>query len=331
MKLLKILFLFILFSLIIIFVYLFLNFAGPNQRKDKERFVVGLTSTESEIISDLKVKGFIKNVDLFNLFLNIGNLHNKISPGAYLISDSENIYQLVKILTSGPYQKWVIVPPGKRKEQTALIIQKALNWDNSKVVEFINKAKEGYLFPDTYLIDVSFDSGQVIAKFTNNFNEKFDTQIQKNLLAQNIKNDTAIKIASLIERESGGDSDKPIIAGILWNRLNKNMRLEIDSTIQYIQATINCGLDSDSPQLTDCTFWPILKGGTLRLIDSPYNSYLNSGLPPTPICSPSLNSIKAVANSSDTGDLYYLHSSDKVIHTAKTYKQHLQNITDFLQ
>jgi len=82
--------------------------------------------------------------------------------------------------------------------------------------------------------------------------------------------------------------------------------------------------------LDNFDFWPMLGSGVVRTIDSPYNTYLNDGLPPGPICSPGIASIKAVANSTETDALYYLHSSDKQIHIAKTYKEHLENIEKYL-
>jgi UPF0755 protein len=157
--------------------------------------------------------------------------------------------------------------------------------------------------------------------------------LQKELLSQNIRNDTAVKFASIIERESGSDEDKPIIAGILWNRLNKKMRLEIDATVQYAIGSKEFSFLITNNQLlipNDFSFWQTLGPGIVRTVDSPYNTYLNDGLPRGPICSPSIESIRAVANSIETEDLYYLHSSDKKIHTAKTYKEHLENIEEFL-
>lgn len=316
-------------ALIISGILFYLQFSGPQKGSKEERFVIGIDASEEEIIKDLKERGFIKNKDIFKIVLTFKNWHKKIQPGAYSISKSMNAYQLAKTLVAGPYQKWVVIPPGKRKEQVALILQKTLSWSYSLARSFSNIAEEGYLYPDTYLIDVDADPQQVVQKLTSNFNEKFDADLQKELLKQNIRNDTAIKIASLIERESGGSEDKPIISGIIWNRLEKGMKLEIDATVQYAIASEI--LDEVGLQdLTDFNFWPKLGPGVVRMINSPYNTYLIKGLPPGPICSPSLESIKAVIYPAETDALYYLHSPDKKIHTAKTYKEHLKNIEEYL-
>jgi len=253
----------------------------------------------------------------------------RIAPGGYLLSKSMNAYELAQALAAGPYQKWVLIPPGKRKEQTAVILQKVLGWSDGIAQGFILAAEEGYLFPDTYLVDVDADPAEVISRLRVNFNEKFDAQLQKDLLAQNVRNDTALKIASLIERESGGETDKPIIAGIIWNRLNKGMRLEIDATVQYAMVTEDLKQKTTDPD--NFNFWPFLPAGVVRKISSLYNTYLHEGLPPGPICSPGLAAIKAAVYPAETEAFYYLHSADKQIHTAKTYKEHQENIEKYLK
>ncbi len=311
-------------------VLLALTFQGPRKSSDKERFVVGLNESEEETINGLREKGFLKSKRIFNLILTLKGWHGKIAPGAYQLSGSSNAYETAEALLAGPYQKWVVILPGRRKEQVALVLREALNWPADLVRSFIMVADEGYLYPDTYLIDVDSDAQEVVDKLKNNFNEKFNTpegELAKALLAQNVRLDTAVKIASLIERESGGDEDKPIIAGIIWNRLKKGMKLEIDATVQYALTTEDLKLKTK--EVTN--FWSALPGGLVRKVESPYNTYLHQGLPPDPICSPSIESIRAAAYPAQTDALYYLHSSDKKIHTAKTYKEHQENIEKYLE
>lgn len=326
---------FLIIFFLIIFYLFYSQFLGPGTSKESKRFVIRLNTTEQEIIGSLWEKGFLKNRTIFTLALTLKNWPREIEPGAYKLAESMSVFQLVDTLLSGPYQKWVVVPPSKRKEQVAVILQKSLDWPVGLAISFARLAEEGYLFPDTYLIDKDADPLEVITKFKNNFNEKFDAKLQKDLFEQNIRNDTAIKIASLIERESGGDEDKPIIAGIIWNRLLKEMKLEIDATVQYALAIQDCQLNLNKsdlwPLMANCNFWPKVTGQDLRTTKSDYNTYLYKGLTPGPICSPGLESIKAVAYPVKTDDLYYLHSPDKQIHTAKTLKEHQDNIEKYLK
>ena len=314
-----------LFSLVIFF---FSQGTGKNQ--PQERFVIALDSTNETLINHLNEKEFLRSKILFKLILFFKGYQDRVSPGAYRISKSMNAFELADALVSGPYQKWVLIPPGKRKEQTALILKKELGWSEALTANFIQIAEEGYLFPDTYLIEVDSDARETFQKLRNNFNEKFTGQIQQDLLAQNIRNDTAIKVASLIERESGGDDDKAVIAGIIWNRLEKKMKLEIDATVQYAKASQILHPQADNLDEVG-EWWSSVSPQDLRTISSDYNTYLFEGLPPGPICSPSLASIKAAVYPLETNALFYLHSADKKIHPANTYEEHLLNIEEYLR
>lgn len=349
MRVFRFLFFLIVFLSVLVGGIFYFQFSAPQKKYEEERFVVGIDTSETVVIDDLLKNGFFKNKKAFEFAMNIvcgekrtcpepldytqGKPGRRIAPGAYKISKSMNAFQLAKKLISGPYQKWVIVPSGKRKEQVALILKKALTWPDDMTLNFIRTAEEGNIGADSYLIDTDADPNQVWQKMSANFNEKFDSDLQKELFSKNIRTDTAIKFASIIERESGGAEDKPIIAGILWNRLDKGMRLEIDATVQYAIGTIEFAKYTVNNKINypdDFSFWEQLPGGTVRKINSLYNTYLYKGLPPGPICSPNIDSIRAVVNPAETDALYYLHSSDKQIHSAKTYKEHLKNIEEFL-
>lgn len=323
----KILKLFLIGIPIILLIFLYFQFIGPGGQKEKESFIVKPEATQSEIIDNLASQKFLKNKTVFSWLLIWRQ--KTVSPGAYLVSKNMNAYQLAVVLTSLPYQKWVVIPPAKRKEQVAIILKQTLDWPEEKTLEFIKIAKEGWLYPDTYLINTDYDAGQTYQKLFNTFNEKLGQDLPKSLLEKNIRLDTAIKFASLIEREYGSEEDRKIIAGIIWNRLDKGMRLEIDATVQYALTSQN--LEQTNFKIGDSfDFWPTLSGKNLRSISSSYNTYLNKGLPPGPICTPSIASIRAVAFPAETDALYYLHSSDKQIHTASTYKEHVENIRKFL-
>jgi UPF0755 protein len=109
----------------------------------------------------------------------------------------------------------------------------------------------------------------------------------------------------------------PLIAGIIWNRWQKDMKFEIDATIQYALGTPG-------------NWWPIIKPADYKL-DSSYNTYIHEGRPPTPICNPGLAAISAVIHPEETEYLYYLHDSEGQIHLAKTYEEHLENIEKYLK
>ena len=117
---------------------------------------------------------------------------------------------------------------------------------------------------------------------------------------------------------SWGPSDMPLIAGVIWNRLENDQRLQLDASIQYAKGKI------------DGQWWSVVTGTDIKNIDSPYNNYKYSGLPPTPIANPGLKAIDAVLNPTKTDCIFYLHDRSREIHCAVTYEEHLENIEKYL-
>ncbi len=299
-------------------------FGSPQKQAEPERFIIPLEATEQDTIQKLREQGFIKSEWGFNFVLDRKNLHGKIRPGGYKISKSMTAWEVAKVFTQEPYMKWVVVPEGLRKEQIAEILAETLGWNDQKKSDWVTKFTaikydyvEGVYFPDTYLISKDETPLEVSQRFINKFNEKFAPYADK-FTAANIKWTAALKIASIIQREAGGKDDMPFIAGIIWNRLNIGMKLEIDATVQYARGNTGDG------------WWsPITVAD--KEIDSPYNTYFYKGLPPHPIANPGIAAIDAVLNSTETDCLYYLHDPNKQIHCAKTYAEHLQNIEKYLR
>jgi UPF0755 protein len=229
-----------------------------------------------------------------------------------------NAWILADTLFRFPYQRWVVIPEGLRKEEIAEIAKKELGWSEETKEEFLANAEEGYLFPDTYLIQVANfkDAGRQAAKrMKDKFNEECQ-EIFKEFEKNNIRNDTAVILASVIQREAANEEEMPLIAGIIWNRLLKPMPLEIDATIQYIVGEPS-------------NWWRPVTPEEYK-IESPYNTYLHEGKPPAPICNPGLAAIEAVVYDQPNDYFYYLHNNEGQIHLAKTYEEHQANIEQYL-
>jgi UPF0755 protein len=317
---------YVILAAVIIFagILYFLFFAAPQGSVEPERFVVPLNASRSQAIQSLVDEGFIKSSFGFNIALLLRGKFGAIAPGGYKISKNQNVFQIAGILTAEPYMKWVVVPEGERKEQIADMLAQELDWSNQTKNEFLNEYaskgtdyKEGIYFPDTYLLPKDETGGQIAERFIAHFQEKF-APLYPQFTKQNVRWPTAIKIASLVEREAANENDMPLIAGIIWNRLLQNMKLDIDATIQYARGDIGNG------------YWaPLISGDTK--MNSPYNTYLHAGLPPTPISNPGLPAIEAVLNPAKTKCLYYIHDKDGVIHCAITYAEHQANIEKYLK
>lgn len=298
------------------------SFGAPEKNAEAERFVVSLNSNDGEIIERLQSEGLVKSARAFQFALKWNR--GALEPGAYKISKAMNAWEVARIFTSEPYMKWIIIPEGLRKEEIAEILARELNWDEQKKDEWINTLTamkydyiEGVYFPDTYLVPIDEEPLAVADRLRAKFEEKF-VSAAREALAQNIRWPTLLKIASIVQREAAGKGDTPLIAGVLWNRLFKDMKLEVDATVQYARGNTGSG------------WWAPIKPAD-KNIDSPYNTYKYAGLPPHPIANPGLDAINAVLFPEETDCFYYLHDNSGIIHCAKTFEEHQRNIETYLR
>ncbi|MBI4033134.1 MAG: endolytic transglycosylase MltG, partial [Candidatus Blackburnbacteria bacterium] len=142
-----------------------------------------------------------------------------------------------------------------------------------------------------------------------------------------------VTLASIVERETLTDEERPIVAGILLKRLEAGWPLQADATLQYAIASVNCTLrkETSAAQSVKCEDWWPIPSSEDKKIKSLYNTYLNRGLPPGPIANPGLSSIKAVVSPQDSPYWFYLHDGNGKIHYAKTSEEHAENIRKYLQ
>jgi len=296
-------------------VYQYLFSASQKEFVEWERIVINLNTTEEELIPKLKEQGYIKNEWAFKLVLKIRGLEGEIKPGGYKVSKTWNAWSLALALANFRYQNWVVIPEGLRKEEIAEIAKKELRWSEDAKENFLNNAEEGYLFPDTYLLNLDYTGEEVAKRMRSQFNEKAGKVLQE-FADVNIKHDTAITLASIIQREAASEEEMLLIAGIIWNRLLKPMPLQVDATIQYIIGEPG-------------NWWRPVTPEEYK-IESPYNTYLHEGRPPAPICNPGLAAMEAVIHDQPSDYFYYLHDSEGQIHLAETYEEHQRNIEDYL-
>jgi len=225
-----------------------------------------------------------------------------------------------------PYIRYVNIPPGLRKEEVADIYGKILAWNDKDREEFLRGSSsnatdvEGYYFPSTYVLPVDASGQQVREKMLATFDKKVIPITEKrNLLLSKdkVNIDTALKIASLIQREAAGKHDMNLISGIIWNRIWSGMSLDIDATLQYAKGS-------------EKKWWPIVLSADKKIV-SPYNTYKNVGLPPTPIANPSLAAIEAAYNPQKTACIFYFHDDNRNIHCSITYADHMKGVEAYLR
>ena len=300
-----------------------LFFSAPQSQEEKAVFIVNRNQTDAQTLDKLETQGLIKNKLAFRIVLFFK--HNKIKSGGYNVSKNMSAWQVAVKLIASPDMKWVVVLEGLRKEQIGEILAKTFSWNDDELDKWnalYTKMKidyiEGTYFPDTYLIPVNESRLDIANRMTRRFDEQFAPYFSQ-FAQQNIKWTTGLKLASIIQREAGGKDDMPLIAGILWNRLNQDMNLEIDATVQYARGK------------TDAGWWAPIESEDITNIDSPYNTYKYKGLPPFPISNPGIDAIEAVLHPAETDCLYYLHDSNRQIHCAKTFEKHKANVEEYLR
>jgi UPF0755 protein len=310
---------------IILYQYYLLHLTPVSQATAPLRFIVIPGLPLKQIASNLKKQNLIKNELVFRILVTRLGITTKIQAGDYRIAASLSSTEIAKMLTHGAIDIWITFPEGRRIEEQAQILEEKLN-DSSNdnyqfnKEEYISLAKEGYMFPDTYLIPKDASASAAVEKLRSTF----DAKVGKALLAKGLKNNLTenqvVILASLIERESRTIEEKAIISGILHNRLKIGMALQVDATVQYGK-----GYD-----VAKKSWWPPVFLQDYKTVNSPYNTYLINGLPPAPIANPGLESIRAAAEPAQTDYLYYLHDAKGKIHYAQTAEEHSQNIRDFL-
>ena len=224
---------------------------------------------------------------------------------------------------ANPSVKIVRIQEGLRKEEIAELVGDKLGWDDKEKSSFINahlaidsENLEGKYFPKTYLLNIDEDPMGVTAAMLRQFSKE-TSGIRKQKRMEIINEDTALKIASIIQREAGGKSDMKLISGIIWNRLFLGMKLQMDATLQYAKGSEEEG------------WWGQVESKD-KNINSPYNTYKEAGLPPSAIANPGLAALDAAYNPQKTTCLFYLHDKYRRIHCSKTYEQHKANIKKYL-
>ncbi len=301
--------------------------AVPIGSGEPQLITVERGDSASDVAIMLQQKGLIRSADLLAAAAYATGKWRCIQAGRHELDGSMSALKMLDALCRGTRQawRWLVIPEGYSVRQIADQIQEdglgqastfmdAASSPGSFVAAFPldGRSLEGYLFPDTYRIDSGEDEVDII----NQMLRRFDEVVWKQLFHERARyhgrslSDTII-LASLIEWEARRDTERPIIAGVLTNRLKRNQKLECDATVQYALGT-----DRKS-RLTHADL----------LVDSNYNTYLHTGLPPGPICNPGEASIKAAMNPADVPYLYYVARADGSHVFSVTYGKHLEAIS----
>jgi len=293
----------------------------PVDDKDKTPliFVVERGESVSSIARKLESQKLIRNRLAFYLLVKQMGIEKQIQAGDFRLFRTMSAKTLAEELTHGTLDVWLTIIEGMRVEEIASLLAKDLDIPASV---FIDQASEfeGFLFPDTYLIPKGATSEQAISIFRNNFDKKVTSELRNQFKSQGLTLNEAVTLASVLEREAQSLTDKKMVAGILYNRLEIGMPLQVDATVQYALGYSNL----------ERSWWRKGLNNADLKIDSDYNTYANPGLPPSPIANPGLNSLTAVAQPTSNDYLYYITDNQGQMHYAKTLEGHNRNIESYL-
>lgn len=280
-------------------------------------FVVNQGEGVREIASRLKEQNLIKDQVAFFLLIKRLGIDQNIQAGDFMLNPAMDAQTIAQTLTKGMLDVWVTLPEGWRNEEIALRLAQQLSLPEG---EFLKFAQEGYMFPDTYSIPKNATGAAIAKIMQDNFKQKFDVSLQQQAVKEGLTIPKVVVLASILEKEARGENDRNLIAGILLKRLNKDWPLQVDATLQYALGY----------QAEEKTWWKKELTDLDKKIKSPYNTYLNLGLPPGPICNPGLASLKAVINPQASDYWYYLHDPQGQVHFAKTQEEHDANVAKYL-
>lgn len=267
----------------------------------------------ARILTDAHI---IKHPSLLRFTFRVSGTSNSIQAGAYRFSTPQNVLIIAYRLIAGDYgipTVRITFPEGVTVREIAVRVADAFPLISTSAFMKAGSPYEGYLFPDTYTFPPGTDTAAIIKTMRDTFNVKLEPLTDDIGVSGHSLSDIII-MASLIEKEVRTSANRRIVAGILYNRLERGMPLQVDAVFGYI-----FNRDTYSPSFED------LK------VESPYNTYTHVGFPPGPINNPGLDSILAALHPTKTNYLYYLTGTDGFMHYATTYAGHQVNQKKYLR
>lgn len=304
---------FFVFSLVLFFTH---YASPPKDFPEDSTVIIESGMSVADIVETFEQQRYVRSSSLLLSYLRFFYDTDNIKAGVYYFSEPlttrEVAYNIAEIGPNDPLIS-VTFPEGSTVKQIAEIAEKKLpNFETETFLSFANDY-EGYLFPETYFVPENFTAEQLFDLLVEASETELKT-LQPAIEEHPLSEIEIITLASIIEREANSAESMQTVSSVLQNRLAINMPLQADASIEYV-------LDKPLSELLP----EDLK------IDSPYNTYLNKGLPPTPIGNPGLTAIKAVLEPADTDYFYYITGNDGEFYFAETFDEHNRNIARYLR
>lgn len=286
--------------------------------------------TAKEIADDLHDKGLVAHPTLFRLAAVVTGNAGELKKGEYRISTNMSIHEMLMKITSGHSEaEQVVIPEGYTVRKIAKLLDErhivteeeflAAANDTSLLYPYmkgnrkVSFVTEGFLFPDTYFIPTEATGEDIVKMMLKNFDDHLPDDMKKEIGKTNMSIYQFVTLASLIEKEAKFEQDRPLIASVFFNRLQKSMKLQSDASVSYAMGSYKTSYSLDEIEY-----------------DSPYNTYRYAGLPPGPICNPGVECMMAILEAPKTEYLYFVADKDGHNHFAVTYDEHMNNVEAYM-
>ena len=297
----------------------------PAAREARQQVVVIPPGASlSQIAALLADAGVLRSPTAFVVAARVRGVGGRLQWGEYLLSAAMSPLEILDRLARGQVLLHrVTIPEGYTAVQIADLLAKAglaereaflrlvREEGDSFALDFLEGRRdlEGYLFPDTYAFPRGLPPRQIVQAMLARFDQRVTPALRREIRAQGVTLHEALTIASMVEREARLAAERPVIAGVIYNRLRRGWRLEIDATVLYALGRSNGPLTAAD-----------------LLVDSPYNTYRQTGLPPGPISNPGLAAIEAAARPAVTPYLFYVLRPDGSHAFSSTLQEHQRNV-----
>ncbi|HSX41688.1 MAG TPA: endolytic transglycosylase MltG [Candidatus Saccharimonadales bacterium] len=308
--------------------YLIMTQPADSAGGDTVTFRVETGEGTPDIGDNLAEAGLIRSKTAFVWYVTLHGLRRDLQAGNYELSAADSVADIADALSHGKVSvNRLVVPEGYTLKQIAKLAEdKGISQQQFEAAvsgsynnDFLaarppegQVTLEGYLFPDSYEVSKPVRPNVVVQQMLDNFAQKVQAaKLVPGFAARGLTLHQGVTLASIVEKEAGKETDRPMIASVFYNRLKAGMPLGSDVTILYAAEVKGVPFD-------------------IRL-DSTYNTYTHRGLPPGPICNPGISSMKAVANPATTDYLYFLADKQGNVHYAKTAAEHEANVKKYLR
>jgi UPF0755 protein len=307
-------------------------------------FTIDSGETALSVSTRLEEEGYIKDGNLFRLYMRYNGIDQKLAAGDFEISSAMSMPEIADRLQRARYEEITFtVPEGMRAEEVAELLDVKGVMDGSAFLAMVQGGSasanslgeydwlppglttlEGYLFPDTYRLPVPANPSDLLKRMLDNFQDKVSEETLAAARQAGRGLEQVIIMASIVEREAPRADERPLVASVYWNRASGacsretgGAYLQADPTVQYAAGRAGEW------------WWKPPNVEAYSTVQSPYNTYLRAGLPPAAIASPGLSAIEAAVNPTDTKYCFFVATGDGGHVFATTLAEHQQNVTNY--